>query len=267
MKYIVLNLCIIYLYSNENKLIFSDSGYSLKINDINKEIEILRFDALNRRFLTIECFDNNLLLLGSDNSYVDMYDMRMKNKLRNLYKHDNSNEVCKIKYSKNNHYIFSGGNDNKVIIYDLRKEKICNVLKHKAAIKGLSFSTNEDILVTGGGTFDKTLKIWDLKKMSMITESQTDSQITNIDFISNDTFLVSNGYISNNIIMYKLRNNSLKKEVILEKHNKRILFMSRSESNNIVSSLSTDGVVKLWKINKFMIKNTLGNSEYYCAIR
>lgn len=33
----------------------------------------------------------------------------------------------------------SGGNDNKVVIYDLRKMKVLSTYNHQAAVKGLSW--------------------------------------------------------------------------------------------------------------------------------
>jgi cell division cycle 20-like protein 1 (cofactor of APC complex) len=232
-----------------------------------KEIEILKFDAINRRFLTMESINESLLILGSDSSYVDMYDMRSKAKLRNLYKHDSNNEVCKLRFSKNNNLIISGGNDNKIIIYDIRMDKIANVFQHKAAIKGLAINSNEDIMVSGGGTFDKTVKMWDLKKQVMQHEMLTDSQITNIEFLANDSFLVSSGYIANNVMLYKIAGTAFKKSVILEKHNKRILFMAKTHYNNLLASCSTDGIVKIWKIGKFLEKNIFEDNGKFCAIR
>ena len=73
-------------FLNSNKIIFSDSNCTLKIKDLNKEIEILKFDSIGRKFLTIDTVRNeeNILFLGSDNSNVDFYDIRQKNKIRNL---------------------------------------------------------------------------------------------------------------------------------------------------------------------------------------
>ena len=53
----------------------------------------------------------------------------------------------------------SGGNDNKVIIYDLRKMKVLSNYTHQAAVKGLAW-INDRQLVSGGGTADKKIKFW-----------------------------------------------------------------------------------------------------------
>jgi cell division cycle 20-like protein 1 (cofactor of APC complex) len=246
---------------------FSDSNYSVKLKDLAKEIEIFKFDALKRRFLTMESISDNIILLGSDNSYVDFYDIRTKTKLRNLYKHDSNNEVCKLRYSKCNNQVISGGNDNKIITYDIRQNKIANIFQHNAAIKGLALNSTEDILVSGGGTHDKTIKMWDMKKHVMIHQLLTESQITNIEFLADDSFLVSSGYIANNVVLYKIDGNTFKKSVALEKHDKRILFMAKTHYNNFLASCSTDGIVKVWKVGKFLKKETFENNGIFCAIR
>ena len=279
--------CVKFL--NSNKFIFTDSNYSLKIKDLTKELEILKFDVIQRKFLSVDFpkHNENILFLGSDNSFVDLYDLRQKNKVRNLYKHDNSNEVCKIIFSHKNNFLISGGNDNKIILFDLRKDKIIECFKHKAAVKALAYNEEENYLISGGGTFDKKLKIWDLKKFNLISECFTDSQITNLEFISNNTIAVSNGYIANNINIYKLNLDKYKNDSkilqhsviepvcspddiftkisVFEKHSKRILYMGKSKCNQYLTSCSTDGNLKIWKLHKF--SRNKAEDSFLCGIR
>lgn len=260
-------LCVKFL--NSNRLVFSDGNFSLKLKDLNRDIEIFKFHTIERKFLTID-FDpskEHIVFLGSDKSTVDCFDLKEK-KFYHLYKHDSINEVCKVLYSPKNKFLISGGNDNKIIIFDIFKREIIHTFKHKAAVKGLALNISENFLASGGGTFDKTIKLWDIKKFTLISENLTDSQITNIEFFPNDTLAISNGYISNNIIIYKLNNdnkhqevlslnksnptNILKKISIFEKHVKRILYMSKSKCNNYLVSLSTDGNLKIWRVSKYI---------------
>jgi WD40 repeat protein len=159
-----------------------------------------------------------------------------------------------------------------------------------------ALNSEENFLVSGGGTFDKTLKIWDLKKLTLKSECLTDSQITNIEFLSNENIAVSHGYTYNGVVIYNLDLEAIKADSIIdninlnpvpvldpsltntllpssvifkqisnfEKHSKRILYMSKSRCNNYLSSMSTDGVVKLWKITKFVEgKKFAENSVFY----
>jgi len=54
----------------------------------------------------------------------------------------------------------SGGNDNIVNIYDLRKaDEILDNYSHDAAVKALSW-IGFNTLVSGGGTLDKKISYW-----------------------------------------------------------------------------------------------------------
>lgn len=55
----------------------------------------------------------------------------------------------------------SGGNDNKVNIYDIRKSTIFDTYAHTAAVKAMAWIGDKS-LVTGGGTADKKIKYWSL---------------------------------------------------------------------------------------------------------
>ena len=121
----------------------------------------------NNKIMSIDNIDQNLIILGSENSYVFFIDLRFKNSLTPLYEH--MNEVCKVKYNPYMNMLVSGGNDNKILLYDMRgKSKYLKLFTHTAAIKALDFEKNGSILISGGGTFDKRIKVWDLKKFELI---------------------------------------------------------------------------------------------------
>jgi WD40 repeat protein len=202
---------------------------------------------------------------------------------------DNNNEVCKILFSAKNNMVISGGNDNKINLFDLRKDKIIECFKHRAAIKAIALNNEENYLVSGGGTFDKKIKIWDLKKFNLISENFTDSQITNVEYLNNDTIAVSNGYISNNVNIFKLNFDIYKNDnkivansnteaicnsedifskiSVFDKHSKRILYMGKSKCNQYLATCSTDGNLKIWKLSKFVKNKKFDEDSFFCGIR
>ncbi len=223
-------------FLNQNEIILCQKNEGIKIMDLQSKSFhhnlILKNYFKNKQINTIEN-NENLLFFGSEKSTVHFYDKRVKTFPKILYNHKADNEVCKIRYSPQNNFLISGGNDNKIIIYDFRKNQVINNFEndvnnsslnninlnfqiqklssqnlneffmHKAAVKGLDFNNSEDILASGGGTNDKIIKIWDLKRLYLLDQLTTDSQISNINFIDKDSFLVSSGYISNDIVNYK----------------------------------------------------------------
>jgi WD40 repeat protein len=66
-------------------------------------------------------------------------------------------EVCGVK--QRGRYVSTGGNDNKVNIYDIRKYKSLDNYFHSAAVKAMTW-IGDKTLVTGGGTADKKIKFW-----------------------------------------------------------------------------------------------------------
>jgi len=96
-------------------------------------------------------------------------------------------EVCGLKYNKLNQHLASGGNENKLFIWDTRKNKYVFKLKnHTAAIKALAWSPSlSGMLVSGGGTQDKSIKVWNTNDGTLLNSIDTDAQVCNLQF-SND---------------------------------------------------------------------------------
>jgi len=61
--------------------------------------------------------------------------------------------------------------------------------------------------------------------------------------------------MSNNLLLFSYRNKILKKLTTFESHPKRILYLSKSKCNKYVISASSDGILKLWSLNKFYYKD------------
>ena len=189
--------------------------------------------------------DENLIILGSEKSFVFFLDLRYKNSITPLYEH--MNEVCKVKYNPSLNMIISGGNDNKILLYDIRgKNKFLKVFSHTAAIKALDFQKDRPILVSGGGTFDKRIKVWDLKKFELITEKLTDCQISNI-YSWKNKIITANGFVANNIEIWK-NDRGFHKLFQFKPHQKRILFLTKSVCDRYLLSGSCDGNINLWRI-------------------
>lgn len=69
--------------------------------------------------------------------------------------------MCGVSFGNEN-TIASGGNDNKVIIWDIRnREMQWMINNHKAAVRAVAWNPNKSgILATGGGNSDKCIKIF-----------------------------------------------------------------------------------------------------------
>ena len=71
----------------------------------------------------------------------------------------------------------SGGNDNKLLIWNQFTEKpLVKFSEHKAAVKAIAWNPNQSgVLATGGGTADKCIRFWDTLKLNPISSIDTGS--------------------------------------------------------------------------------------------
>ena len=65
-------------------------------------------------------------------------------------------EVCGLKWSFDGSQLASGGNDNKLMIWNLSSSQpVASFSEHQAAVKAIAWSPNQrGLLATGGGTAD-----------------------------------------------------------------------------------------------------------------
>ena len=138
------------------------SNGSMKIYDYVKEKSVYSGYHHLLRIAAIDWVGDHIIT-GSKDQFLKVFDPRMKKCIDISYKmeHLHTQEICGIKQRGN--LICSGGNDNKVFIYDIRAQNVLGDYAHNAAVKAISWISNKAV-VTGGGTADKKLKYWNVNK-------------------------------------------------------------------------------------------------------
>lgn len=89
-----------------------------------------------------------------------------------------------MKWSFDGYSLASGGNDNKLMIWNTRSTApISKFSQHCAAVKGLAWSPhNHGVLASGGGSADRTIKFWNTLDGTLLDSIDTGSQICNLIF-------------------------------------------------------------------------------------
>ncbi len=65
--------------------------------------------------------------------------------------------------------IATGGNDNKLVLFSLRKmDKIVTWDQHQAAVKAIGFNPNDASIASGGGTADRKIRVFSLQTLEMM---------------------------------------------------------------------------------------------------
>lgn len=80
--------------------------------------------------------------------------------------------------------IASGGNDNKLLVWDIKKAAhLIKFNQHKSAVKAVGWNPlHPNILASGGGTADKSLRFFSTNSLKELYSIDTGSQVCNLLF-------------------------------------------------------------------------------------
>ena len=236
--------------SDGQYLISSSTDGNIFIRDIEKEKDELIYNGLSNGRICSICKMNsnpNVFSFGSKDLKIKTIDLRAKlNPVLNYTGH--TREICGLKWSLDDKKLASGGDDNLLFIWDIRKEDPeKKFISHTSAIKALDWSTFKfGYLISGGGTQDMALKLWNINNMSLVDSINTSSQICNIAFskISHE-FVTTHGYKNNYIYVWDSR--TMKIKATLKGHKQRVVYMALSPDSRKIVTGAGDETIRFWK--------------------
>ena len=158
-------------------------------------------------------------------------------------------EICGLKWDFDGQHLASGGNDNKVILWNLQSSNpVAKFCEHKAAVKALAWSPHQHgLLVSGGGSADRTIRFWNALTCSEISHYETGSQICNLTWALNTNELVStHGYSLNQITIWKY--SSMQKVAVLTGHSSRVLHLASSPDGESIVTGAGDETLRFWNV-------------------
>ncbi|WPG98064.1 Hypothetical protein R9X50_00084900 [Acrodontium crateriforme] len=116
----------------------------------------------------------HILSTGSRDRTILHRDVRLPAQyLRRLTGH--KQEVCGLKWNPDTEQLASGGNDNKIFVWDQMEERWLHRWGeqeggHKAAVKAIAWSPHQrGLLASGGGTADRCIKFWNTVSQAQTT--------------------------------------------------------------------------------------------------
>ncbi|KAH9621217.1 hypothetical protein KSS87_016655 [Heliosperma pusillum] len=154
-------------------------------------------------------------------------------------------EVCGLKWSYDNRELASGGNDNRLFVWNQHKtQPVLKYSEHTAAVKAIAWSPHlNGLLASGGGTADRCIRFWNTSTDSQLGCVDTGSQVCNLVWSKNVNELVStHGYSQNQIVVWKYP--SMSKLATLTGHSYRVLYLAISPDGQEMK-LSDSGVSSL----------------------
>ncbi|THH20489.1 hypothetical protein EW146_g883 [Bondarzewia mesenterica] len=189
-------------------------------------------------------------------------------------------EVCGLRWNGDgglqSGLLASGGNDNKVCIWDLRGSRrpghtsrgsgstsgsageeggigdtpLWKFHEHTAAVKALAWDPHvAGVLATGGGTQDKHIRFWNVLYGNKLNELDTGSQVCNLTWSLTSHELVStHGFSSttaqNQICIWKYP--SLDMVASLTGHTSRVLYLAMSPDGETIVTGAGDETLRFW---------------------
>jgi len=210
-------------------------------------VSIRTIDAHNSRIGAI-AWKDNVLASGSKDYNIFLTDMRSKNQYNSkLVGH--KQEICGLSFNHFDNKLASGGNDNKLIVWDCSKGvEMSRFSEHKAAIKALDWSPHQNgLLASGGGSSDKTIKLWNVKTGYRVHSVDTGSQVCALKFSKSVNELVStHGFSRNQIEIWKTPD--MLNIATLNGHRSRVLYLDDSPSGESIVTASADETLRFWNI-------------------
>lgn len=158
-------------------------------------------------------------------------------------------EVCGLKWSPDKQLLASGGNDNQLLVWNLRRpEPIQTYNQHNAAVKALAWSPHHHgLLVSGGGTADRCLRFWNTLTAQPMQSVDTGSQVCNVAWSKHSSELVStHGYSFNHVIIWKYP--SLTPVTKLVGHQYRVLYLAMSPDGESIVTGAGDETLRFWHV-------------------
>ncbi|KAI8901526.1 WD40-repeat-containing domain protein [Globomyces pollinis-pini] len=215
--------------------------------DVQKMKKIRQFTDHKARVGSIS-WNESLLTSGSRDRSILLRDVRDSSDTVRRYT-GHRQEVCGLKWNPEGNQLASGGNDNKLLIWDIRQTSpITQFSDHIAAVKAISWSPHtHGILASGGGTADKCIRIWNTSTSSLLNHIDTGSQVCNLAWSKNSSEIVStHGYSQNQINIWKYP--SMQCSATLTGHSFRVLYLAMSPDGQNIVTGAGDETLRFWTV-------------------
>ncbi|WFD27187.1 substrate-specific activator of APC-dependent proteolysis [Malassezia nana] len=198
-------------------------------------------------------WNNYILTTGSRDRTIYHRDARVpEHHIKTLLSH--RQEVCGLRWNPAQNQLASGGNDNKLLVWDrLDETPLHKFTEHTAAVKAIAWSPHQQgLLASGGGTADMKIRFWNTQTGSPLSVIDTGSQVCNLAWnkMCNEivsTHGYSSGQIHNQIQVWRYP--SLSQVATLTGHTMRVLYLAMSPSGKSIVTGAGDETLRFWDLN------------------
>lgn len=227
---------------------FSNSQVHIRDYEKNKLVREVDDHWARVSAISWNSHHNGIFSTASKDCEILNYDLRSTRSISVLRGH--SQEVCGLKWSPDGSLLASGGNDNALMIWDLRKPQtpLHQFREHKAAVKALAWCPwQKNLIVSGGGSEDKSIKFWRVDEGRMVSSHKASSQVCSLLWNPLDKELLSaHGYSQYQLSLWRYPSMDISGEYF--GHKDRVLHMSLSPDYTTIVSAGADETLRFWKV-------------------
>lgn len=198
-------------------------------------------------------WNHSVLSTGSRDRLIYHRDVRVPDHhIKTLMSH--RQEVCGLKWNVARDQLASGGNDNRLFVWEgLEETPLHRFTEHTAAVKAIAWSPHQSgILASGGGTADMHIRTWNTQTGAALSAVNTGSQVCNLAWnkISNElvsTHGYSSGNLHNQVQLWRYP--SMTRFATLSGHTMRVLYLAMSPSGRSIVTGAGDETLRFWDLN------------------
>ncbi|KAI1298191.1 substrate-specific activator of APC-dependent proteolysis [Mortierella claussenii] len=193
-------------------------------------------------------FSDHVLTSGSRDRNIYQRDVRCQEMWqRELSSH--TGEVCGLKWNSSGTQLASGGNDNKLMVWEKGSTvPLYKFRDHNAAVKAIDWNPHQSgVLASGGGTADRHIRFWNTTMGVPIGATDTGSQVCNLAWSRTSNELVStHGYSQNQVVVWKYP--SMTQITALSGHTLRVLYLALSPDGQTIVTGAGDETLRFWNV-------------------
>ncbi|KAJ7809800.1 WD40 repeat-like protein [Mycena olivaceomarginata] len=267
------------------------SSGRLHVYDATRLALLRTYEKAHTRRIGAIAWNAHVLTSGSGDHMVHHRDVRAAPSCPFKRGGGHQGEVCGLKWSNDGGVasanLASGGNDNKVCIWDLRGSTRSNNAgggarsaigtlganrsggtrsatvdmggdgllwkfhEHTAAVKALAWDPHAaGVLATGGGAQDKHLRFWNIKSGTMLNGLDTGSQVCNLIWSPTSHELLSTHGFSSTTAQNQIciwKYPTLEMVASLTGHTSRVLYLALSADEETIVTGAGDETLRFWK--------------------
>jgi COMPASS component SWD3 len=241
-------------FSIDNKLIAgSSSSYQKKPSLSQWNLEDACIESANGNdeniSFTASSYDGEILFASTNTGIIKVFTNNIikANKQWSIStKRKWSRTIYALIVSTDKKYLYSGGEENTIRLWHTQsgKEVRINFHTHDNAVRSLSLSPDDRILVSGS---DQRIRIWDAHTGQLLHSFYGHADwVRGLAITPDSCFLISAG--DEKIKFWDLETGKKLNTIIA--HDRSIRSIALSRDGSTLVSGATDGIVKVWQVNK-----------------